>query len=216
MEKAKYKHIIWDWNGTLFEDRDISLKTVNYILEKRGMPPINIEQYYSYVETPITKFYEHLFDMSKVSFEDIGKDYYYAYHIYCDKLTVSDGLKELLKKLSDAGCVQKLVSGYEHAYLCSMTERCGVRMYFSDINGADNRRAESKLDRIKDAIAQSGSAPEESVIIGDTEHEYDIASELGVPCILVGWGHRPGKELAKCGCPCAENIKELKKLLFYD
>ena len=213
MEKAKYRLIIWDWNGTLFEDRDISLKTVNYILEKRSMPPIDLEQYYSYVDTPITKFYEHLFDMSKVSFEDIGKDYYYAYHIYCEKLTVSDALKELLKKLNDAGCVQKLVSGYEHAYLCSMTERCGVREYFSDINGAGNRRAESKLDRIGGAISESGFDKSECVIVGDTEHEYDIASSLGVPCILVGWGHRPGEELKKCSCLFAADTDALSGLL---
>ena len=214
MEKCKYKLIVWDWNGTLFEDRDISLKTVNYILEKRGMPPIDIEQYYSYVETPITKFYEHLFDMSKVSFEEIGKDYYYAYHIYCETLTVSDELKALLKKLSDAGCVQKLVSGYEHSYLCSMTERCGVRGYFSDINGAENRKAESKLDRIKDVITESGFAPEECVIIGDTEHEYEIAAALGAPCILVGWGHRPYEELKKCPCGCVADYGELEHRLF--
>lgn len=214
MKKCKYKLIVWDWNGTLFEDVDISLKTVNYILEKRGMPPINMEQYYSYVETPITKFYEHLFDMSKVSFEEIGKDYYYAYHIYCDTLTVSDGLKALLKKLSDAGCVQKLVSGYEHAYLCSMTERCGVKGYFSDINGAENRKAESKLDRIKDVIAESGFAPEECVIIGDTEHEYEIAAALGAQCILVSWGHRPYEELNKCPCGCAADYGELENRLF--
>ena len=70
MAASKYKLIIWDWNGTLYADRDISLMTVNYILDKRGMPPITLEQYYSYVDTPITRFYEHLFDMSKVSFDE--------------------------------------------------------------------------------------------------------------------------------------------------
>ena len=73
MAASKYKLIIWDWNGTLYADRDISLMTVNYILDKRGMPPITLEQYYSYVDTPITRFYEHLFDMSKVSFDEIDE-----------------------------------------------------------------------------------------------------------------------------------------------
>ncbi|MBO4795013.1 MAG: HAD family hydrolase [Clostridia bacterium] len=105
MAASKYKLIIWDWNGTLYADRDISLMTVNYILDKRGMPPITLEQYYSYVDTPITRFYEHLFDMSKVSFDDIGKDYYYAYGKYSESLTVSPEIAQLLNDLHRAGCV---------------------------------------------------------------------------------------------------------------
>ncbi len=214
MAASKYKLIIWDWNGTLYADRDISLMTVNYILDKRGMPPITLEQYYSYVDTPITRFYEHLFDMSKVSFDEIGKDYYYAYGKYSESLTVSPEIAQLLSDLHRAGCVQKLVSGYEHGHLCDFVKKSGLDACFTHINGADNRRAESKHDRIEAAVNESGFDKSECVIIGDTEHEYQIASSLGVPCILVGWGHRPGEELIKCKCGYAGTVSELYGLLF--
>lgn len=32
----KYKYIIWDWNGTLFDDVKISVDTMNIMLEKTG------------------------------------------------------------------------------------------------------------------------------------------------------------------------------------
>jgi len=32
--KMKYKYIIWDWNGTLFDDVKISVDTMNIMLEK--------------------------------------------------------------------------------------------------------------------------------------------------------------------------------------
>ena len=32
----KYKYIIWDWNGTLFDDVEISVDTMNIMLEKTG------------------------------------------------------------------------------------------------------------------------------------------------------------------------------------
>lgn len=31
----KYKYIIWDWNGTLFDDVKISVDTMNIMLEKQ-------------------------------------------------------------------------------------------------------------------------------------------------------------------------------------
>lgn len=33
--KMKYKYIIWDWNGTLFDDVKISVDTMNIMLEKQ-------------------------------------------------------------------------------------------------------------------------------------------------------------------------------------
>lgn len=32
----KYKYVIWDWNGTLFDDVEISVYTMNKMLEKAG------------------------------------------------------------------------------------------------------------------------------------------------------------------------------------
>ena len=42
----KYKYIIWDWNGTLFDDVKISVDTMNIMLEKTGYKNrINSELY---------------------------------------------------------------------------------------------------------------------------------------------------------------------------
>ena len=53
----KYKNILWDWNGTLIDDVGVALEAVNIMLERRSLPKINIGQYYSYVDTPIIRFY---------------------------------------------------------------------------------------------------------------------------------------------------------------
>ncbi|MBO4860478.1 MAG: HAD hydrolase-like protein [Clostridia bacterium] len=99
--------------------------------------------------------------------------------------------------------------------ICAISsKKSGLDACFTHINGADNRRAESKHDRIEAAVSGSGFDKSECVIIGDTEHEYQIASSLGVPCILVGWGHRPGEELIKCKCGYAGTVSELYGLLF--
>ena len=42
----KYKYVIWDWNGTLFDDVEISVYTMNKMLEKTGYK--NIIELYLY------------------------------------------------------------------------------------------------------------------------------------------------------------------------
>ena len=41
----RYKHIIWDWNGTLLNDRWLCVEGINQALIKRGLNPISEDQY---------------------------------------------------------------------------------------------------------------------------------------------------------------------------
>lgn len=67
--------ILWDWNGTLADDGYASLLAVNDMLEKRSMPAITMEQYYAYIDTPISKFYEHIFDLNQVTMDVIAREF---------------------------------------------------------------------------------------------------------------------------------------------
>ena len=37
-----YKHIIWDWNGTIFCDVDLGIEIMNGLLDQRGLPLLTI------------------------------------------------------------------------------------------------------------------------------------------------------------------------------
>ena len=41
----KYKHIFWDWNGTLLNDAHVSFEAVNLMLDKRGLPRIKKQDF---------------------------------------------------------------------------------------------------------------------------------------------------------------------------
>ena len=71
----KYKYIIWDWNGTLFDDVKISVDTMNIMLEKTGYKNrINSELYKNIFTFPVSDYYQKAgFDLSKYRFEDMAK-----------------------------------------------------------------------------------------------------------------------------------------------
>ena len=41
----RYKHIIWDWNGTLLDDRWLCIEAINQTLTKRNMNTITDDEY---------------------------------------------------------------------------------------------------------------------------------------------------------------------------
>ena len=38
----KYKNIVWDWNGTLLNDLEVGVTTLNDMLERRKLPLLTL------------------------------------------------------------------------------------------------------------------------------------------------------------------------------
>jgi phosphoglycolate phosphatase-like HAD superfamily hydrolase len=66
----RYKHIFWDFNGTIIDDVHNALSCVNDMLGRKGMKPISLAEYYDYVDTPIINFYYHILPPEDVDFSE--------------------------------------------------------------------------------------------------------------------------------------------------
>ena len=206
-----YKVVIWDWNGTLADDAKTSLLATNDILRRHGKQPINMEQYYEYIDTPISKFYEHLFDLNEVPMAVIGKEFYEYYPKYFPGLHA--GAEALLEELRRAGMVQVILSSAHRKNIEQDAERFGILPYFDAILAADDLLAESKVERGLAWIAEQEISPADMVMIGDTLHDYETARAMGVDCILCAIGHQAERDLKTAGAPVVTAFSQLSELL---
>lgn len=203
----KYKAIIWDWNGTLMDDLDAAFGAVNKMLGDRGRELISLEQYYSYLETPISKFYAHLFDLNKVSLDDLLREYHINYEALASNLPADNSVYRLLSELKRKGYRQAVLSAYESSSLNRWICRYGIGDIADIVSGADNFHAESKLVRAKQVMDSLCLLPDECVFVGDTLHDFELANELGSDCVLLTSGHNCKADLEKCGCVLADSLE---------
>lgn len=205
------KTVIWDWNGTLADDGYASLLVVNDILAKRNMPPITMDQYYQYIDTPISRFYEHLFDLSEVPMSEITRDFqdFYPRHFQ----SLHQGVPELLDALQRRGIPQIILSSGYQAALERDLSRFHITGYFDQVLGANDTLAAGKVQRGLDWLAAQSIAPEDMVLIGDTLHDYDTAKAMGIPCILCAIGHQSKADLLTAGVPVVDAFSQLSSLL---
>lgn len=78
--ESGYKHIIWDWNGTLLDDVEVVINIMNSLLEKREMTVINKDRYLEIFDFPVKNYYTKLgFDFSLEPFEKIANEYVELY-----------------------------------------------------------------------------------------------------------------------------------------
>ena len=69
------KTVVWDWNGTLLDDVEVCIQTVNAMLHQRNLPLIeNVNQYQSVFTFPVIDYYRQVgFDLNRERFEDLSE-----------------------------------------------------------------------------------------------------------------------------------------------
>ena len=69
--------------------------------------------------------------------------------------------------------------------------------YFDFVYGIEDKLAASKLHRGHDLIRASGVAPGKTILIGDTDHDLEVAQALGISVVLVTHGHQSTERLRR-------------------
>ncbi|MEA4832005.1 Phosphoglycolate phosphatase [bioreactor metagenome] len=197
----KYKHIIWDFNGTILDDTDAAIKSENTLLNRRNMPLIkNREHYHSIFRFPIKEYYRSLgHDVSPESYDMLAREWVKEYLENSLSSPLCPGVKEALELFATMKLPQTVISMTESGMLQKQIKSLGISQYFTDVVGLDNILAESKL-----IIAEQWAAkvkPESPLFIGDTTHDLETARIIGADCALVANGHQSRETLlASGGC----------------
>lgn len=203
----KYTHIIWDWNGTLLNDISASLASVNDMLAMRGKPPIDIDFYRECIGVPIIKFYEKVFDMEQEDYSVIIKQYNEGYLHHLGACTLTDGAVEMLDYFEKNGAKQAIVSSSNNEQLCKNVKKYGIFERFEAVLGAADYYAGSKIERAEKYL--KGCGERRVLVIGDLEHDAEMATEFGADCVLLTSGHENRDRLYAAGAKVISDLREL-------
>ena len=207
------RHIIWDWNGTLFDDVDLCVENINWLLKKYNYLPITKERYKEIFTFPVIEYYRRAgFNLEQLDFTKIGKEWMDRYEQKKYQAKLADGAEEIVKIFFDKGIKQSILSAYSEDTLIEIIDRFGLKNFFTNIVGLDNIYAESKINLGKRLIQKIDTNKDEILLIGDTVHDFEVAQELGCKCILLSSGHQSRKELEKCGVEVVDELKDLMRL----
>ena len=185
------KHIIWDWNGTLLDDVQPCVDAINQMLAARQLPMLNRDHYRNIFDFPVISYYERLgFDIEAEDWDAIANEFHRYYGEYSTKSGLRDGAEETLNRISELDIPMSILSASEITLLERMLKERGIRDFFNHVVALSNRHASSKLEQGKQLLKTLALPPEELLLIGDTNHDHDVATELGIQCILLTGGHQ--------------------------
>lgn len=204
------KTVIWDWNGTLLDDLELSLNSVNVLLKDRNLPILTFERYKEIFCFPVIKYYEAAgFDFSQEPFEIPARQYMDLYHAGEHETKLFPDVIKTLSSLKEKGYQQFVLSAMEDGNLKKMIANAGISHFFDGIFGIKDDFAREKISIGKQMTKNLNLHPEECVMIGDTLHDAEVAEACGFDCILYSQGHVSRRRLETKGVKIIDKLEEL-------
>lgn len=196
MTRLRFRHIVWDWNGTLIDDLDYSISVMNGLLHRRNLPLLDRARYHALFDFPVRDYYFRLgFDPSIDTFEQLSEEFIGAYDAHRWDCTLHGQVADLLAAVTRAGATQSILSAYRQETLHEIVGHFSLTPHFIRLTGLDNIFAHSKADLGRAWLDELGLPPAEVLLVGDTLHDLEVAQHLGVDCVLVAAGHHPAARL---------------------
>jgi len=210
------RHVVWDWNGTLFDDLEIVVASVNVSLRSVGAPPIDADRYRAVYERPLHRFYESLLGRPVLPEEmaAIDRDFHDAYHALLDQARLTVDARSAVDLVASRGRSQSVLSMWWHDRLVPAVRYFELEDYMLAVDGHRGPPGASKETHLARHVEQlTRLFPEvvrrESVaVIGDVTDDADAARAAGVGCVLYDGGSQPRAALEATGMPVAATLVE--------
>jgi phosphoglycolate phosphatase-like HAD superfamily hydrolase len=214
------RHVVWDWNGTLFDDLPIVVASVNVSLRSVGAPPIDADRYREVYQRPLHRFYEVLLGRPVLPDEmaAIDRDFHDAYHALLDQARLTVDARSAVDLVAARGQTQSVLSMWWHDRLVPAVRYFALEEHMLAVDGHRGPAGASKQNHLERHVEQltrlfPGRVRREGVVvIGDVTDDADAARAVGVGCVLYDGGSQPRAALEATGAPVAATLMEAVEL----
>jgi phosphoglycolate phosphatase-like HAD superfamily hydrolase len=196
------RHLVWDWNGTLFDDQVAVVAAVNDALAKLGLPGIDADGYRTHFTRPVERFYEQLAGraISAEEWARLDAAYHDSYLGRLERLALAPDARAALS--------QSLLSMWRHDDLVPLVERLGIGRFFVRVDGLRRSDGGGKAEHLRAHLAALELEPEQVVLVGDALDDLAAARAVGAGCVLYDGGSHHREALEATGEPVVDRLTD--------
>jgi phosphoglycolate phosphatase len=189
------KLIVLDVDGTLVDSQDLIVAAQREAFLAQGREPPMRERSLSIVGLSLVEAMRVLAPDGPA--ESLAEGYKAAFHrLRADaayREPLFPGATALLDELSRRDdVVLGIATGKSRRGVAHLVERHGWQRIFSTIQTADDHPSKPHPAMLEQALAETGAARRDSVMVGDSTFDMAMAGAAGIGALGVSWGyHRP-------------------------
>jgi phosphoglycolate phosphatase-like HAD superfamily hydrolase/ADP-ribose pyrophosphatase YjhB (NUDIX family) len=202
------RNIIFDWSGTLVDDLPAVLKASNFVLTQSGKPEMSLDTFRAEFSLPFTKFYDR--HTPEVPMQQLESWFHASFKQAQDSVIELPHARGFLEFCRANKLRTFLLSTVHADYFKAQCRVTGFDAFldkpYTDV--WDKRK------KIHEILAENHLQPDETLFIGDMEHDIETAKHGGVHSCAVLTGYNTVDQL-RAAKPdlIVEHLSELRGLL---
>jgi phosphoglycolate phosphatase len=202
------RNIIFDWSGTLVDDLPAVLKASNFVLTQSGKPEMSLDTFRAEFSLPFTNFYNR--HTPDVPMPQLESWFHASFKQAQDSVCELPHAREFLEFCRAKKLRTFLLSTVHADYFAAQCHVTGFDAFlekpYTDV--WDKRK------KIHEILAENNLKPDETLFIGDMEHDIETAKHGGVHSCAVLTGYNTLEQL-RAAQPdlIVEHLSELRGLL---
>lgn len=201
--KKHYKHIIFDFDGTINDTSEGIYATFTAVLKHFGIDATG-KDLSEHIGPPLKYSYTKLLDAERC---DEAIELHRKVFVDINAVAMSkpyDGAVELLQRVTSSGKYTLSVASCKYEpHLIASLKMLGIDKYFDHVY-AQTATRQFKADVLKALIEENGFNRRECLLIGDTLNDVDgaVANGIDVVAVTYGFGKREELELSPVVALC--------------
>jgi len=203
-------HIIWDWNGTLFDDLHVVVESVNASLASVGSAVrIDDDGYRDHYRRPVRNFYDILLQrpVTDAEWVEINSVFHDVYFERLDEAGPNAEAHAAVAEVESRSLTQSILSMWTHTLLEPTVAHHGLAGPMLAVQGSNEDEGAIKASLLREHLAQLQLHPDTKVVmVGDTFDDADAASEVGVAAVFYDGGSHHRHALEATGVPVADTL----------
>lgn len=187
---AAYKLAIFDWDGTLMDSVAHIVDSMQQAAYVVGEPVPSVSAVRHIIGLGLPEAIALLFPKaSLVTREAIRQQY--AQHFLAHSAAKSElfsGAEPLLAQLTQQGYLLAIATGKSRIGLNRVLAQTGIAHYFVATRCADETASKPHPLMLQQILAYTNSTAEESIMIGDSSYDMEMAQKIAMPRLAVSYG----------------------------
>jgi phosphoglycolate phosphatase len=208
------KHVIWDWNGTLLNDVDVCLSSMNELLSRYALDGIDLERYRQIFDFPVKAYYQTAgFDFLVHDWDEVATTFMDLYWQNVSAAALFEDSISLIEQLKASGVQMHVLSAMQHPDLVRMLQEHSILHLFSSVWGTGDHYGSGKTEVGRMMVQSIPDLHQNALMIGDTTHDAEVAISMGVEPVLVAFGHQSEERLRLKSNHVARSFSELHSII---
>lgn len=182
------RNVIFDLDGTLLDTSAGILESARYAAASLGFPELSYETLLTFVGPPTQQSFIRHYGCSAVTAQkaaEVFREYYKTTALL--KAVPYEGIYSLCEELQENGIRMAVATYKREDYALKLLHHFGFDRYCSSMHGADNNVLK-KEDIVCLCREEMSAKREETVLVGDTEHDASGAQKAGISFLAVTYG----------------------------